>query len=180
MRWIESYGITTDLLLSLFLLLEPSATGPSIRNRSDCRYGHGPLPMGPGDRLGDRSGGPADRVRRRGIRTLPIPGRPIPCPAFVHGTARRPAAFDGTGRRLYAVDSDQHRIMAFDSGPNALEFATLAQSDDADLKPVGLAVSGDGRYLLLADSATRCGSGIRHGFRESGEYHPAGFYPVPF
>jgi hypothetical protein len=64
------------------------------------------------------------------------------------------AAFDGAGRRLYAVDLEQQRIMSFESGATALEFATLAPSDAPALKPVGLAVSGDGRYLLLADSAT--------------------------
>jgi hypothetical protein len=63
------------------------------------------------------------------------------------------AAFDGTGRRLYAVDLDQQRIVEFDSGSSGLPFASLAQSDAPSVAPVGLAVSGDGRNLLLADSA---------------------------
>jgi len=64
------------------------------------------------------------------------------------------AAFDDTGLRLYAADLDQQQIVAFDSGSGPLPFASLAQPDSV-LNPVGLAVSGGGRYLLLADSATR-------------------------
>jgi hypothetical protein len=62
------------------------------------------------------------------------------------------AAFDVAARRLYAVDLDQQQIWQFDSGSNAVVFASLGQSD-VPLSPAGLAVSGDGRSLLLADSA---------------------------
>lgn len=63
------------------------------------------------------------------------------------------AAFDGTGRRLYAIDLDQQQILEFDSGSSAMTFASLAQPEGAGVSPVGLALSGDGQYLLLADSA---------------------------
>jgi hypothetical protein len=65
------------------------------------------------------------------------------------------AAFDGTGRRLYAVDLDRQRIAEFDSGSSVWEFASLARPDAPAVNPVGLAVSGDGRYLMLADSAAQ-------------------------
>jgi hypothetical protein len=65
------------------------------------------------------------------------------------------AAFDGTGQRLYAVDLDRQRIAEFDSGSSALEFASLAQPDAPAVTPVGLAVSGDGRYLMLTDSTAQ-------------------------
>lgn len=77
-------------------------------------------------------------------------------PALLSSMARPVvAAFDGAGRHLYAVDLDQQRIADFDSGSSALEFASLARPDAPDAVPVGLAVSGDGRYLMLADSASR-------------------------
>ena len=62
------------------------------------------------------------------------------------------AAFDGTGRRLYAVDLDRHQILEFDSDSSAMTFASLAQPEARSVNPVGLAVSGDGQYLVLADS----------------------------
>jgi DNA-binding beta-propeller fold protein YncE len=65
------------------------------------------------------------------------------------------AAFDGTGQRLYAVDLDQLQIVEFDSGSSASVFASLAPADGPAVKPVGLAVSGGGRYLILADSAAQ-------------------------
>jgi hypothetical protein len=65
------------------------------------------------------------------------------------------AAFDGTGGRLYVVDLDQQQILQFDSGSSAVQFASLAQTDTPAVTPVGLAISGDGRYLMLADSAAQ-------------------------
>jgi len=65
------------------------------------------------------------------------------------------AAFDETGLRLYAVDLDQQQILAFDSGSGPVLFASLAQADGTLSNPVGLAVSGGGRYLLVADNAVR-------------------------
>lgn len=62
------------------------------------------------------------------------------------------AAFDSSGR-LYAFDADQQQIVAFDATMNASTFASLAQPDTPAVTAAGLAVSGDGRYLLLADSA---------------------------
>jgi DNA-binding beta-propeller fold protein YncE len=78
-------------------------------------------------------------------------------PPVLQSSMAQPAAlaFDDTGLRLYAVDLDQQQIVAFDSGSGPLVFASIAQADGSSLKPVGLAVSGGGRYLLLADSTTQ-------------------------
>jgi DNA-binding beta-propeller fold protein YncE len=65
------------------------------------------------------------------------------------------AAFDGTGKSLYAIDPDNQRILQFQLGSAFSEFASLAQSNGPALTPTGLAVSGDGRYLLMTDSATQ-------------------------
>jgi hypothetical protein len=76
-------------------------------------------------------------------------------PALLSSMARPAAtAFDSTGQRLYAVDLDQQQIVQFDSGSSAVQFASLAQTD-APVTPVGLAVSGDGRYLMLADGTAQ-------------------------
>jgi hypothetical protein len=64
-------------------------------------------------------------------------------------------AFDGSGQRLYAVDLQQQQILAFDSGATGSVFASLAQPGAPAVNPVGLAVSGDGRYVLLADRAAQ-------------------------
>ena len=75
-------------------------------------------------------------------------------PALLSPTPQPAAAtFDDTGRRLYAIDLDQQRILEFVDGSGASEFASLAQPDGPAPNPVGMAVSGGGRYLLLADSA---------------------------
>jgi len=77
-------------------------------------------------------------------------------PALLSSMASPAAAvFDGTGQRLYAVDLDQQQIVEFDSGSSALAFASLAQPDAPAVTPVGLAISGDGRYLMLADSTAQ-------------------------
>jgi DNA-binding beta-propeller fold protein YncE len=65
------------------------------------------------------------------------------------------AAFDDLGQSLFAIDPDAQRIMQFQSASGASEFASLVQPDGPPLNPTGLAVSGNGRYLMLADSATR-------------------------
>ncbi len=65
------------------------------------------------------------------------------------------AAFDGTGNYLFAIDRDTQRIVQFQSGAGISEFVSLVQPDGPALHPAGLAVSGDGLYLVLADSATR-------------------------
>jgi DNA-binding beta-propeller fold protein YncE len=64
------------------------------------------------------------------------------------------AAFDGTGAVLYAVDLETRGILEFLSGSGPIDFASLQNLGAAAPNPVGLAVSGDGRYLLLADAAS--------------------------
>jgi hypothetical protein len=77
-------------------------------------------------------------------------------PAMLSSMAQPLAAtFDGTGRSLFAIDPDTQRIVQFQSASGIAEFVSLVQTDRPALDPAGLAVSGDGRYLLLADSATR-------------------------
>jgi lactonase family protein with 7-bladed beta-propeller len=77
-------------------------------------------------------------------------------PALLSRIAQPAAiAFDGTGKHLYAVDLAQQQILQFDSAANASTFVSLAQSDTPAVTPVGLGVSGDGRYLFLADSAAQ-------------------------
>ncbi len=64
-------------------------------------------------------------------------------------------AFDDTGLHLYAVDLGQQQIVEFDSTGAQVLFASLTHPGEPVPNPVGLAVSGGGRYLLLADSAGR-------------------------
>jgi hypothetical protein len=81
-------------------------------------------------------------------------------PALVSSMAQPAmAAFDNSGRSLFALDLDTQRIIQFQSGPGISEFVSLVQPegpqpDGPPITPTGLAVSGNGRYLLLADSAT--------------------------
>jgi sugar lactone lactonase YvrE len=65
------------------------------------------------------------------------------------------AAFDNTGNALFVFDPDAQRILEFDNGAGPVEFLSLATPDGPAPAPVGLAVSGTGRYLLVADSANR-------------------------
>lgn len=65
------------------------------------------------------------------------------------------AAFADTGQSLFAIDLDTQRIIQFQSGSGISEFVSLVRPDGPALNPAGLAVSGNGRYLLLVDSSTR-------------------------
>ncbi len=65
------------------------------------------------------------------------------------------AAFDGTGQWLFAIDPDNQRVLQFRAGSAYSVFASLAQTNGPALQPAGLAVSGDGRYLLTADATTQ-------------------------
>lgn len=77
-------------------------------------------------------------------------------PALLLSTANPAvAAFDGTGQTLFAVDLDSQRIVQHQFGTGISEFASLTQPDSTLVNPAGLAVSGDGLYLSLADSTTR-------------------------
>jgi DNA-binding beta-propeller fold protein YncE len=79
-----------------------------------------------------------------------------PPPALLLSMAQPLAAtFDGTGKFLFAIDPDAQRIVQFQSGGAVSEFVSLVQTDGPALDPAGLAVSGDGRYLVLADSTTQ-------------------------
>ncbi|HZR63501.1 MAG TPA: hypothetical protein VFA85_00040 [Terriglobales bacterium] len=76
-------------------------------------------------------------------------------PALLSPLERPLAATFGTGGSLFVVDGATQRILQFQSGAGMSEFASLAKPDGLALDPAGLAVSGDGRYLVLAESSTR-------------------------
>jgi hypothetical protein len=76
-------------------------------------------------------------------------------PALLVGMARpAAAAFSDTGR-LYAVDMETRRIVEFGADLSPSEFAVVESVDGAEFEPVGLAVSGDGKHLIVADKGTR-------------------------
>jgi hypothetical protein len=64
------------------------------------------------------------------------------------------AAFSDTGR-LYAVDARTRRIVEFGSDGSPSDFAAVEVPDGVDFEPVGMAVSGSGKYLMVADRATQ-------------------------
>jgi hypothetical protein len=76
-------------------------------------------------------------------------------PALLSSMEPAAVTFDDSGRRLYAVDLEAHRILEFDSGSGPIEFASLTDPGSPSFDLVGLAVSGNGRYLMVADSAAR-------------------------
>ena len=65
------------------------------------------------------------------------------------------AAFDSAGNTLFVLDLDTQRILEFDNGFGPVQFSSLSSPEAPPPNPVGLAVSGSGRYLLMADSANR-------------------------
>ena len=66
------------------------------------------------------------------------------------------AAFDSTGSYLYVIDQDSQQILQYPASGSGTTFASLAQPDGSPaLSPTGLALSGDGRYLLFADRTTQ-------------------------
>lgn len=90
------------------------------------------------------------------------------------------ATFDGTGQFLYAIDPGAQRIVQFQSASGVLEFASLVQPDGSSLKPAGLAVSGDGSYLLLADSAKQSVFVYETSTRSVANTIPLSFAPSSF
>jgi sugar lactone lactonase YvrE len=71
-------------------------------------------------------------------------------PALLSSMEPAALTFDNTGRRLYAADLEAQRIFEFDSGSGPLEFASLPDSSRPSF--IGLAVSGDGSYLMVTES----------------------------
>jgi hypothetical protein len=90
-------------------------------------------------------------------------------PALLSSMAMPTAvAFDGTGERLFAVDLDSQMVTEFDSGSQVRQYSlsratptrrlplkTGSYVGTSAVKPVGLTVTSDGRYLLIADSASQ-------------------------
>jgi hypothetical protein len=64
------------------------------------------------------------------------------------------AAFSDSGR-LYAVDRETARIVEFAADGSPSDFATVEVSAGAEFQPVGLAVSGSGKYVVVADRGTQ-------------------------
>jgi hypothetical protein len=60
------------------------------------------------------------------------------------------AAFSDTGR-LYAVDRETRRIVEFGADGSPSDFATVETAGGVDFEPAGLAISGSGNYLMMAD-----------------------------
>jgi hypothetical protein len=82
--------------------------------------------------------------------------KPEQTPALLSSMAQpASAAFDNTGNALFVVDLETQRILEFDNGGGPVEFSSLASPEGPAPAPVGMAVSGAGRYLLLADAANR-------------------------
>jgi hypothetical protein len=76
-------------------------------------------------------------------------------PALLTSMARPAvAAFSDSGR-LFAVDADARRIVEFGPDLSPTDFAVVDNADDAAFDPVGLAVSGTGKYLMVADRGTQ-------------------------
>jgi hypothetical protein len=75
-------------------------------------------------------------------------------PALLASMARPASiAFSDTGR-LYAVDAETRRIVEFGADLNPSEFAVVEAVDGVEFEPVGLAVSGTGKYLMVTDRGT--------------------------
>jgi hypothetical protein len=87
-----------------------------------------------------------------GLYLFPTGQSPALLSSMAHPQA---AAFDGTGQSLFVVDPDNQRILQFQSGSAFLVLVSLAQPNGPPLQPAGLAVSADGRYLLMPDSITQ-------------------------
>jgi hypothetical protein len=68
----------------------------------------------------------------------------------------RPAAmtFSDSGR-LYAVDAGMRRIVQFGMDLSPSDFASVEAADGVEFDPVGLAVSGSDKYLMVADRGTQ-------------------------
>ena len=81
---------------------------------------------------------------------LPAAGTPVLLSPMGNPAA---AAFDDSGNRLYVFDGGTGKILEFDAGAGPFEFASLPQADGAAPDFAGLALSGGGSYLLVADGA---------------------------
>lgn len=73
---------------------------------------------------------------------------PVLLSATLHASA---LAFDDTGQNLYAFDAAQQQIFKLNSGSGPIPFASLPQNSETAVDAIGLGVSSDGKYLMLAD-----------------------------
>jgi hypothetical protein len=71
-------------------------------------------------------------------------------PVRVSGATVVDAKFDSSGERLFAVTEDTQQVLAVESG-SAMELASLRDPGGQPIKPAAIAVSGDGRMLIVAD-----------------------------
>jgi hypothetical protein len=63
-------------------------------------------------------------------------------------------AFSDTGR-LYALDAETRKIVEFGADLSPSEFTVVNTVEGAEFEPVGLAISGTDKYLMVSDRATR-------------------------
>jgi hypothetical protein len=87
------------------------------------------------------------------------------------------AAFNDAGH-LYAVDADTRKIVEFASDGSPSDFAAIDLPDGSDFHPVGLAVSGSGNYLMVADKASRTLRVFETATRTALDSIPLDFAPV--
>jgi hypothetical protein len=103
---------------------------------------------------------------------LPSGGSPVLLSRMANPAA---AVFDDSGNRLYVIDGAAAKIWEFASSAGPFEFASLPQVDGVAPEFAGLALSGGGRYLLVADVAGRA---IR--VYETASQMPAATIPLDF
>jgi hypothetical protein len=87
------------------------------------------------------------------------------------------AAFSDAGR-LYAVDAETRKIMEFGADGSPADFAVVDLPEGAGFDPVGLAVSGTGNYLMLADKASGALRVFETASRTATDPVPLDFAPV--
>jgi len=76
-------------------------------------------------------------------------------PALLVSLARATAVAFSDAGRLYAVDAESRRIVEFAADFSPSDFASVEVAEGVEFEPVGLAVSGSGKYLMVADRGTR-------------------------
>jgi hypothetical protein len=87
------------------------------------------------------------------------------------------AAFNDAGH-LYAVDAESRKIMEFGADGSPADFAVVDLPEGAAFHPVGLAVSGTGNYLLVADRESRALRVFATATRTAMDPIPLDFAPV--
>jgi hypothetical protein len=99
-------------------------------------------------------------------------------PVLLVSMARPAAAAFSDAGHLYAVDAETRKIMEFGADGSPSDFAAVDLSDGARFHPVGLAVSGTGNYLMLADKGSQTLRVFETATRTAVDPIPLDFAPV--